>query len=412
MENAIIQLKGREITLGEYAKELIADALVLLQDKRNEYVATQALWDGDTRGWFLDLSLVCKLSSISTVVQVIFVPTGKSLDDFQKEYGASCLASMRFDSDIRLFNGTVPPYPEAWVAQQVGKALEEKLGIPFYFPSPNEANDDCPCWWEQDKGINCADCGKLVIPSDSPYMMKDVCYHCQLNREANEKIIKNTSQKNEIVLYQADEKKENIQLLAFFQKDEKSFNWILIDQLFQKNTPEHIKQGVVWIDSSELESLLPQYDVWFDEKLQAYFRNPTESNARVEKFKRSIKKGFFLGKVQTYEVEYLGKYYTLELCTDDTLVDYINWKESLLHFVKNKQYLVISFRDELGYRDTTFTHFLRNNTNGATFQHYLDKFQKILPETAIKQTLEKLVQGKYIEKTNDVYKLTTKGFCI
>ena len=86
-------------------------------------VAVEALWDGDTDGWFVDLALVT--------------------DDPAAEHP---LARIRHGSDIRLFNGTVPPWPEAQEAETVGRALAERLTVPFHFASPDQPDLDAPRW--------------------------------------------------------------------------------------------------------------------------------------------------------------------------------------------------------------------------------------------------------------------------
>jgi hypothetical protein len=132
-----------------------------------EPVALEALWDGDTQGWFLELSVVIREDSN---------PRAPS-------YRSRPLSVLSFGSDFRLFNGTVPPWPEAVLAQRVGPLVAEKLRIPFWFPSPNEPDDGCPHWWQQDAAIPCQDCGKPIIPTTSPYLPKEVCYPCHLRRE-------------------------------------------------------------------------------------------------------------------------------------------------------------------------------------------------------------------------------------
>ena len=131
--------------------------------------AFQALWDGDTQGWGLCLQVVHRAGAKHTSTLLVF---------------------LRFGGDIRLFNGQVPPWPEAAVGAELGEALARHYGVPFFFPSPREPDDGCPNWWEQDKAIHCEDCDKLIIPTDSPHLPKEVCYPCHIKREADEKVRK------------------------------------------------------------------------------------------------------------------------------------------------------------------------------------------------------------------------------
>jgi hypothetical protein len=84
----------------------------------------EALWDGDTEGWF-----VC-------LVAVTLRPKLKHN-----------LASIRHGTDMRIFNGEAPPWPEALEATATGRALADLIGVPFRFASPDNPNIDLPRWW-------------------------------------------------------------------------------------------------------------------------------------------------------------------------------------------------------------------------------------------------------------------------
>lgn len=87
--------------------------------------AIEAVWDGDTEGWFV------------TLVAVTIDPRAENH-----------LASVRFGTDMRVFNGEVPPWPEADEASTVGRALAERFSVPFHFASPEEPDDMAPRWWD------------------------------------------------------------------------------------------------------------------------------------------------------------------------------------------------------------------------------------------------------------------------
>ncbi|MFE7332317.1 hypothetical protein ACFU8W_47195 [Streptomyces sp. NPDC057565] len=84
-------------------------------------VAIEALWDGDTDGWYVDLIALT--------------------DDPATEHR---LAMIRHGSDMRLFNGTVPPWPEAQEAETIGRPLAEQFAVPFHFASPDQPDFDAP----------------------------------------------------------------------------------------------------------------------------------------------------------------------------------------------------------------------------------------------------------------------------
>ncbi|WP_151770743.1 hypothetical protein [Streptomyces abyssomicinicus] len=86
-------------------------------------VAIEAVWDGDTDGWCVDLMALT--------------------DDPPAEHR---LAMIRHGSDMRLFNGTVPPWPEAQEAEKVGRALAEQFAVPFNFAGPGQPDLDAPRW--------------------------------------------------------------------------------------------------------------------------------------------------------------------------------------------------------------------------------------------------------------------------
>ncbi|QKW31644.1 hypothetical protein HUT17_00665 [Nocardiopsis flavescens] len=72
-----------------------------------------AVWDGDDFGWYLVLEAHCE--------------DGSTLG----------LGRIRRGGDLRLFNGRVPPWPEAVEGREAGTALAARLGVPFRFDHPD-----------------------------------------------------------------------------------------------------------------------------------------------------------------------------------------------------------------------------------------------------------------------------------
>jgi hypothetical protein len=127
----------------------------------------EALWDGDTAGWFLILS-------------AIYEP----VDPDRPEESTYQLAVLRGDGgDIRLFNQEIPPWPEAETARTVGSIIEHDYHIPFYFPSPDYPEDDCPRWWQRHRGTPCQRCGILLLQDREPCPWRGMCYQCYLALE-------------------------------------------------------------------------------------------------------------------------------------------------------------------------------------------------------------------------------------
>ncbi len=129
----------------------------------------EALWDGDTEGWYLCLFL--------------YTTSGWWPKSTQRHF----LGIIQLGGDIRLFNEQVPPWPEATLAQAIGEKATGQYGLQFYFPS-QEPDDDSPCWTDRLLAVACEDCQKLIIPTTSPYLPKEVCYRCHLKRKQNEEI--------------------------------------------------------------------------------------------------------------------------------------------------------------------------------------------------------------------------------
>jgi hypothetical protein len=138
-----------------------AELIAAINTESTPPVAIQALWDGDTVGWFLCLQAVYPTSSGWRAREVALLTCG---------------------TDYRLFSGEVPPWPEARIASELGEAVARHYGVPFFFPSPNEPDDDCPPWWQQDRAVACARCHKLVFPTTAPHRLPGLCYSYDLRQ--------------------------------------------------------------------------------------------------------------------------------------------------------------------------------------------------------------------------------------
>jgi hypothetical protein len=110
----------------------VAELVTKLQAISEPVAAIEALWDGDTQGWLVML------------VAVIERPSRR-----HPRFDEVTLALLRHSGDIRLFNGEVPPWPEAAEAAEKGEALATALGVPFYFADPDTPDDALPRWWDQ-----------------------------------------------------------------------------------------------------------------------------------------------------------------------------------------------------------------------------------------------------------------------
>jgi hypothetical protein len=78
----------------------------------------------------------------------------------------------------------MPPWPEAQIVSTVGRIIEHDYHIPFYFPSPDYPEDDCPRWWQRHHGTPCQHCGILLLQDREPCPWRGMCYHCYLALES------------------------------------------------------------------------------------------------------------------------------------------------------------------------------------------------------------------------------------
>ena len=103
-----------------------------LDELRCAPVALEAIWDGDTTGWFL------------LVFAILPEPS-----EMHPRFTAVWLVSMRgAGGDSRLFTGQVPPWPETEVAREIGRLAAARWRVPFHFPSPDKPELDDPRWWD------------------------------------------------------------------------------------------------------------------------------------------------------------------------------------------------------------------------------------------------------------------------
>jgi hypothetical protein len=144
----------------------LAELRTKIANARGKIVAIEALWDGDTTGWFVYLSAILTQPS-----------------EQHPDYTRLGLCCLREGGDIRLFNGQVPPWPEALTAADIGKALADEHSAAFYFPSPHVPDDACAGWWDRNTSHKCPDCGVALMASFRPTLWDGSCRACQDKRK-------------------------------------------------------------------------------------------------------------------------------------------------------------------------------------------------------------------------------------
>ncbi|MEE6262351.1 hypothetical protein [Plantactinospora sonchi] len=109
----------------------VSNVLAATKAITDSVVAVEAVWDGDTQGWMVDLVAIVDRA-------------GRHHERFDEVR----LASIRHGGDLRLFNGQVPPWPEAVEAQRIGGNVAARLGVQFHFTSPESPDTDLARWWD------------------------------------------------------------------------------------------------------------------------------------------------------------------------------------------------------------------------------------------------------------------------
>lgn len=129
-----------------------------------------------------------------------------------------CLGIVTRGEVERIFSTEVPLWPEAVLIREWGHKAAEKFDLTFYFPSENEPDDNCPGWHQRHLAVNCKDCNKLIIPTDSPYLPKEICYSCHLLRERNQEIQNDTPYDERVTMFLSNgEVDEHIGYCSFFK---------------------------------------------------------------------------------------------------------------------------------------------------------------------------------------------------
>ena len=336
----------------------------------------EALWDGDTQGWFLILNL--------------YTETGKFI--WKKETSQQ-LGIVRFGGDIRLFNGEIPPWPEAELAKECGQKATEKYGLTFYFPSDTEPDHNCPSWTERHLAINCVDCGKSIIPTDSPYRPKDICYHCHLNREKNERIKRNEFYKDGIYgTYQINGSPE-------FHQDFSIPHYLL---KFENIKDTDTEVNIIEFNSEKLLSLKDELYSDIKSRLTNFKQSDLQGNRR--------KFGYF--KLVTFE----DKEYELDCHFNDShrTLNSLIWRyETFEQAVLQNWTYYLHIVKGITIRDDRFLRFINFVSKGSADIGSISKrYRTILTETEIFETLKKLERLGCIDKENGVLEITDRGQAI
>ena len=190
--------------------------------------------------------------------------------------------------------------PEAELAKQWGKMANEKYGLIFYFPSDKEPDNNCLGWEQPHLAILCADCAKMIIPTYSPYLSKEICYSCHLKREFNNKIKNAEPYDDGVNLYMVkDEEYNHLGYSSFLD----GFPIApFIDDTVQSRREKRLVD-IVTIDELDISIIKEKIEQALDEKVAVY-KSAEFPPDFPEKFKSNIKR---------HTVEYKGNKVALTL---------------------------------------------------------------------------------------------------
>lgn len=336
----------------------------------------EALWDGDTNGWFIVLHLYIETQTTPWIKEEI------------RRIGV-----VSFGGDIRLFTGEVPAWPEAVLTKEWGQKIREKYGIIFYFPSDNEPDDDCPGWLQRHLAINCADCNKLIIPTNSPYLPKDICYNCHLNREQNEKIKTAKPYDDGVIMYLSKGNEyERLGYSSYF----KGFTIapFINDLVEARLTDKAI--NIVTIDQQDIAALKVKLQNALEDKLAEYKKPQMD-----KKF------------VAVDTVEYKGNKYELmrRFNSEHSEISELMYSLETAEraFSENYNYKIF-FKKGITYRDDTVLRFVNYVSKGTANVAAINKrYTNVLTEEDVMATLKKLEQIGCIKMQETEVTITEVG---
>lgn len=330
----------------------------------------QALWDGDTSGWWLALSLYAENPSVSG--NLVWHYLGR----------------------VESYSGQTK---EAFAKELAAKAVK-KYGLEFYFPSPDDADDSCPDWMERDKAIACAGCGKLIMPDPGSHLPKEICYHCYLERERNQALIDDEPQEYGVSQYRCKGRKYQGMSSRGYMDSFPEYPYIS-NALKQQIGKEGV--AVLTIEKDELLSLSEKMEARLDVLAPQYRKAPPEERSS---------KVITLFRDQSYK----GKKYRLDSYHDtvheemaellyayNTTQEVIQEKGCFKYFIKTKGY---------SYRDDAFMRFIRHAGKGRTsIDRMQDHYKKLLSREQVLSSLQKLERFGSISIKNGQVRMTTLG---
>ncbi|TXF82570.1 hypothetical protein FUA23_21765 [Neolewinella aurantiaca] len=324
-------------------------------------IVVEAQWDGDTQGWFLRMFVI--------------VRTGI----FKKTESSHYLGTISLGGDIGLFQGTIPPYSEVKVAQEIGGKLKDKYGLEFFFPSPNNPDDDCPRWTERHRAINCENCNKLIIPTDSPYLPKEICYNCHLIRKQNQRIIDEEPYDDGVDMYL--NKNGEFQSLGFCSNFE-SFKIapFIKEKVEGVSNEEGIK--IVTLPQDDIKKLIQDLEIEIDKQILEYEEPKIEK--RMSRFVTTQKM-----KYKEKEFELMNRFNSHH----ENLIGLISSFDTAKRAFSESFEYKIYFKKGISHRDDSVLRFVNYSGKGKMkIDQIYERFNGIISTEEVDKTISKLVK--------------------
>ncbi|MFY0673894.1 MAG: hypothetical protein JXQ87_10835 [Bacteroidia bacterium] len=345
-------------------------ALELIKDIGGKPKVIEALWHRNLGEWFIELNLIVEKGLIN------------------KELSTQFLGNI--SSATKSFICTAEnPFPQADYTKEIGGKLREKYDLEFYFPSPNDPDNNCPRWHEKERGIECNACKKLMFPNRYPNMQKNLCYNCNLQRE------------------QVKEDEQGYIRVKMFLKTKDECRWIesldYKNNLFYKYFPE----AFVHIEHESLSVI--EFDIDTVKKLKSKLEEEINSALKhlisldyspSDKHNHSNKKIQFNGKSIFLSPRFNQ--------THQEVLDLIRYYNLATKAIESEYTFYLHFNNGLTKRDDAFLRFIGISENGRNLNQIRDRFNKFLDLNEIETTLQKLLHLKCIESKSDNHFNITK----
>ena len=329
----------------------------------NQPCAVQAIWDGNAQGWLLKIEAIIEQGKHCDAIKIA---------DLQDKEG-----------DLRLVNKIVPSWPEADFSIDLGQDIERELLIPFYFPSSDKPNNDCPNWCEKSQASKCEGCKKLISSE-----LENLCYSCLLKRK-----LVNSKNENRGLYLLLETKKESKNRCNFY-----SFTCESMRLVLKKLQQFYKAQSFVNNLNENINYTLKKSDLDFFIKVtECLLKNLLSKYEDKRKFRRGL---------QIEEITFLGNKTKVETRFNKTGCN-IKSLSSLMEILNLASYenldLQIIGNGSISKQDLKFLRYLKKNAKNQLIK------LNLLQHIRFRKALNRLKASGCIKELNGELIITTKG---